>query len=141
MGASAHEIERQIGETRERMDANLTRLEGQTRSRAMRYGRFAAVGLAAALVAGIAFFVYRRTHRPSLADRVVSRARGVRDLKLKDLNLKDRLPTVTLRINEREDEEPGTVESIVRKVAPALAGTAGTALLQRLAAESDEPGE
>src|SRR5690349_8272456 len=98
MGASAREIERQIGETRERMDANLTRLEGQTKSRAMRYGRYAAVGVAAALVAGVAFLVYRRTHRPSLADRVVSRARGVKDFKLKDLNLKERLPSVTLRV-------------------------------------------
>ena len=37
MGASAREIEREIRQTRERMDENLTRLEGQATSRAKRY--------------------------------------------------------------------------------------------------------
>jgi hypothetical protein len=140
MGASAREIERQIRETRERMDDNLTRLEGQASSTAARYGRIAAVVLGVVAVGGVAYLVYRRTHRPTLVDRLD-------ELSLDNLRtlvgeasdgLRDRLPSVTLRVNEKMDEEPGTVESIIRKVAPALVGTAGSALLSRVAAPPDE---
>jgi hypothetical protein len=140
MGASAREIERQIKETRERMDDNLTRLEGRASSSAVRYGRIAAIVLGAVAVGGIAYVVYRRTHRPTLRDRLD-------DLSLDKLKtviaeasdrLRDRLPSVTVRLNERTEEEPGTVEDIIRKVAPALVGTAGSALLSRLAASPDE---
>ncbi len=130
MGASAREIERQIAETRDRLDRNVSELEGRTRSNAVRYGRIAAAGLALVLVAGIAFVVYRRTHRPSLVERFRMRARG--------LSLRDRLPSVTVRVNEKVEQEPGTVEKIVREVAPALAGTAGSALLGRLVSKPDE---
>lgn len=130
MGASAREIERQIAETRDRLDRNVSELEGRTRSNAVRYGRIAAAGLALVLVAGIAYVVYRRTHRPSLVERFRMRARG--------LSLRDRLPSVTVRVNEKVEQEPGTVEKIVREVAPALAGTAGSALLGRLVSKPDE---
>lgn len=130
MGASAREIERQIAETRDRLDRNVSELEGRTRLNAVRYGRIAAAGLALVLVAGIAFVVYRRTHRPSLVERFRMRARG--------LSLRDRLPSVTVRVNEKVEQEPGTVEKIVREVAPALAGTAGSALLGRLVSKPDE---
>ena len=132
MGASAREIERQIKETRERMDANLNELEGRTRSNAVRYGRIAAIGLGVLAVVSVAFIVYRRTRRPTLRDRLddLSPAR----LRALAGDLKDRLPSVTVRVNERAAEEPGTVESILRDVAPTLVGSAGSALLQRVAA-------
>src|SRR5207237_8316 len=50
MGASAREIERQIMETRERMDDNLNELEGRAASNAVRYGRIAAIVVAAVAV-------------------------------------------------------------------------------------------
>ena len=136
MGASAREIERQINETRDRMDENLTRLEGRTKSNAVRYGRIAAIGLGVLAVAGAALLVYRRLHRPTLRDRLD-------DLSLDRLrslaaDLRDKLPSVTVRVNEKSEEEPGTVESILRKVAPALVGTAGSALLERVATASDD---
>ena len=140
MGASAREIERQIKETRERMDDNLTRLEGQATTRAARYGRIAAIALGMLAIGGVAWFVYRRTHKPTLRDRL-------NDLSLDNLRmlaaeasdrLKERLPSVTVRVNEKTEEEPGTIESIIRKVGPALAGTAGSALLSRLAASSPD---
>jgi hypothetical protein len=140
MGASAREIERQIKETRERMDDNLTRLEGQATSSAARYGRIAAIALGAIAIGAVAFVVYRRTHRPTLRDRLD-------DLSLDNLRtlaieasdrFKERLPSVTVRVNEKTEEEPGTIESIIRKVGPALAGTAGSALLSRIAATADE---
>lgn len=140
MGASAREIEREIKQTRERMDDNLTRLEGQAASSAKRYGVIAAAVLGVAIVATAGIVLYRRTHRPSLRERID-------DLSLDHLRelvseltatLKDRVPSVTLRVNEKTDEEPGTVESIIRKVAPALAGTAGSALLNRLIATPED---
>jgi hypothetical protein len=140
MGASAHEIERQIRETRARMDDNLTRLEGRASSSAVRYGRIAAVVLGGIALGGIAYLIYRRTRRPTLRDRLD-------DLSLDNLRtlvadasdrLRDRLPSVTVRFNEKTESESGTVESILRKVAPALVGTAGSALLSRVAAPPDE---
>jgi glutathione S-transferase len=136
LGASAREIERQIKETRERMDHNLTRLEGRAASNARRYRVVAGTAAGVALVAAAAFLVYRRTHRPSLRDRV-------NELSLADLRtlvdrLKDAAPSLTVRINEKTEEEPGIVRTILRKVAPALVGTAGTALLQRIAVAPDD---
>ena len=130
MGASAREIERQIRETRERMDANLNRLEGQAASSAKRYGLIAGAVAGAAIIAAAAFVIYRRTHRPSLRERLS-------DLSLDDLRglagrLKDSAPSVTVRVNEKTEEEPGMVEAMLRKAAPALVGTAGSAL-QRIA--------
>ena len=136
MGASAREIERQIEETRARMDDNLTRLEGQAQSSAVRYGKIAGAIAGAIVLGGIAFVIYRRTHRPTLRDRLD-------DLSIDHLralvgeasdSLRDRLPSVTVRVNEKTEEEPGVFQSIIRKVGPALAGTAGSALLSRIAA-------
>jgi hypothetical protein len=140
MGASAREIERQIEETRARMDDNLTRLEGQAQSSARRYGTIAGVVLGAALLGGVALLVYRRTRRLTLRDRLDSLSIDhLRALLLEaGESLRDRLPSVTVRINEKAERAPGTFESIIRKVGPALAGTAGSALLARIAAMREE---
>src|SRR5437016_6349398 len=76
MGASAREIERQIKETRERMDENLTVLEQRAASNAVRVGKIVAVaaGVAAAVVGGS--FLYRRGGRPTLKDRLERIALG-----------------------------------------------------------------
>ena len=140
MGASAREIERQIKETRERMDTNLTQLEGRAASNAKRYGRIAAIVAGVAVVAGVGLLIYRRRRRRTLRDRID-------DLSIENLRslaqevsgrLKDRLPSVTVRVNEKTREEPGTVEDILRKVAPVLVGTAGSALLERIASAPDD---
>jgi hypothetical protein len=131
MGASAREIEREIKETRDRMDANLTRLEGTAASRAVRYGKWAVVGVGALAVAGIAFLVYRRSRKPTVRDRL-SEASVERLRELLD-KVREELPSVTVKVNDRSEREPGTVESILRKVAPAIIGTASTAVLERIA--------
>ena len=135
MGASAREIERQIKETRDRMDENLTRLEGSAATNAVRYGRIAAVGAGVLAVAAVAFVVYRRSRKPTLRDRLddVSLTR-VRELVEK---LRDELPSVTVTVNDRSEREPGMFEAIMRKVAPALIGTASTAVLERVSRPPD----
>jgi hypothetical protein len=116
------------------MDDNLTRLEGQAQSSAVRYGKIAGAIVGALALGGIAFVIYRRTRKPTLRDRLD----GLSIDNLRTLvaeasdSLRDRLPSVTVRVNEKTEEEPGTVESILRKVAPALVGTAGSALLSRI---------
>ena len=140
MGASAREIERQIKETRDRMDDNLTALEGRAASSAARYGRLAAFGLVVVAVGGAAYFIYRRMRKPTLKDRFD----GLSVEKLRSLakevsgRLKDELPPVTVTVNKKTEREPGTIESILRKVAPALVGTASTALLDRVARPAGE---
>ncbi len=135
MGSSAREIERQIKETRERMDDNLTELEGQAASGVRRYGRIAAVVVGVVAIGGVGFLIYRRMHRATLKDRLA-------DLSLDDLRalveevsgrLKEQMPSVTVKVNEKNAAVPGPVESILRRVAPALVGTASTALLERIA--------
>jgi uncharacterized membrane protein YccC len=131
MGASAREIEREIKETRERMDENLRRLEGTAASRAVRYGRWAAVGVGVLAMAGVVFVVYRRIRRPTLRDRLSDASvERLRELLEK---FREELPSVTVKVNDRSEREPGTVESIVRKVAPAIIGTASSAVLGRIA--------
>jgi hypothetical protein len=55
--------------------------------------------------------------------------------------LKKPLPSVKVVVNSEEaGKEPGTLESVVRKVAPAVVGTASTALIERFT-RSSEPTE
>jgi len=134
MGASTREIERQIKETRERMNDNLNDLEGRAASSAVRYGRVAAIVVAAIAIGGAGFLIYGRMHRPTLKDRLDGLSiESLREL-AEELSgrLKERLPSVTVTVNDKSPREPGTVESIVRKIAPALVGTASTALLERV---------
>jgi hypothetical protein len=104
MGASSREIERQIKETRARMDANLSRLEDRAASNAVRYGTIAAIGLGALAIGGVAFLVYRRKRGHQLKVRRV----------------------------EKKPAQRGALARIVRVVAPAVAATASRALFQRL---------
>jgi hypothetical protein len=136
MGASAREIEREIRETRERMDDNLSRLEVRAASGAARYGRIVAVA-GVVLAAGIASLIlYRRRRRPTWRDRLGDLSvDNLRDLADElSQRLKDGMPSVTVRVNEKVEKEPGTAQAIIRRVAPSLLGTASTALLSRVAA-------
>lgn len=142
MGASEDKIDRQIKETRDHMDENLGVLEQRAASNVMRYGRIAAVVLGMAAVAGAGVLIYRRMNRPTRREqlqRILIEA--LKDLpeSLRDLpdevrtRLKKPLPSVKVVVNgEDAAHEPGTLESIVRRVAPAVVGTASSALIDRL---------
>jgi hypothetical protein len=150
MGASADEIDRQINETRDQIDQNLGVLEKRAASNAMRYGRIAAVVVGVVTVAGAAVLIYRRMNRPSRRDQLQSMLlEALRDLpgSLRDLpdevtsRLKKPLPSFKVVVNgEEAGKEPGRLESVVRKVAPAVVGTASTALIERFT-RSSEPRE
>ncbi len=142
MGSSAREIEREIKETRQRLDVHLDELESRATSNAVRYGRIAAVVVGVAAVGAAAVLIWRRTHPPTLKDRM----RGLSVDSLRDLvdemsvQLKERLPSVSVRVNEEQPREPGTLDAIIRKVAPAVLGTASTAVLQRVGQTGDPEG-
>jgi hypothetical protein len=147
VGASADEIDRQINETRDRIDQNLAVLEKRAASNAMRYGRIAAVVLGVVTVAGAGVLIYRRMSRPSRREQLQSMLiEALKDLpdSLRDLpdevksRLKKPLPSIKVVVNgEEAAREPGTLERIVRKVAPAVVGTASTALIERFTRSSD----
>ena len=141
MGAAADEIDRQIKATRDHMDENIGVLEQRAASNAVRYGRIIAVALGAAALAGAGVLVYRRMNQPSrreqlrrmLIDALKDLPDSVRDLPDEvTTRLKKPLPSVKVVVNgEDQATEPGALESIVRKVAPAVVGTASTALIGR----------
>jgi len=133
MGASADQIDRQIRETRERMDENLGVLEARAASNAVRYARIVAIVVGAAAAGGAAFLLYRRFRsRPALKDRLREMPpQAIRELGSRLKNARRSMPSVTLTLNDDGHTEPGALESIVRKLAPALIGTAATAVIER----------
>jgi hypothetical protein len=147
MGASTDEIDRQIKETREHMDENLGMLEQRAASNVMHYGRIAAVVLGVVAVAGTGVLIYRRMRRPSRREQLQSMVlEMLRDLPdtLRDLpgevgsRLKKPLPSIKVVVNgEDESKEPGTLESIVRRVTPAVVTTASGAVIDRVMRQSD----
>ncbi|HKV88543.1 MAG TPA: hypothetical protein VJT78_11160 [Candidatus Dormibacteraeota bacterium] len=122
------------------MDENLGVLEARATSNAVRYGRIVAVVAGAAAVGAAAFLIYRRVRRPSLKGRLKEVSPdGLRQLadelasRMKRMkNLKRAMPSVTVTVNDKAAAEPGAFESIIRKVAPAVVGTASTALIEKV---------
>jgi hypothetical protein len=147
MGDSADDIDRQIKETREHIDENLGVLEQRATSNAVRYGKIAAVIVGVAVMAGAGVLIYRRINRPTRREQLRSLLmEALKDLPdtLRDLpedvanKVKKPLPSIKIVLNgEDEAREPGTLESIVRRVAPALVGTASSAVIGRFTRSSD----
>lgn len=134
MGASADQIEREIRETRQRMDENLALLEDRAVSNAVRYGRIAAVAvvLTGAGVAG--FLIYRHLRRPAIKEKL----EGLSPESLRELaveigsRVKEKFPSVTLTVAERKEPQTGPVRSVLRRVTPMLIGTAATAIIKKM---------
>jgi hypothetical protein len=144
MGATTDQIEREIKQTRDRMDGNLGVLERRAASSAVRYGRIAAIafGVVAAGVAG--YVVYRRMKRPTLKDRFDQLSpEFLRELLVElGARVKKEVPSVTVTVNEKSGSQPGMLQSILRTVAPAIVGTASSAVIERVtrpSGDSDKP--
>jgi hypothetical protein len=146
MGASTDQIDRQIKETRERMDENLGTLEERAANNAVRYGKIAAIVVAAALAGGAAFLIVRRLRKPTLGQRLQGMSPDAMrelagELRSRIKDARKSMPSVTVTVNDKEKAEPGTLESIVRKVAPAVIGTASTAVVEKLSGSRNEEAE
>jgi hypothetical protein len=135
MGDSSDEIDREIRETRRQLDQNLGILEQRAASGARRYGRIAAgvgVGVAALVIGAV---VYRRYRRRSVVKQLrEALLQSVRDLPDEVTSrLKRRLP-IKVVVTDRANEEstPSAWASIARKVAPAVAGSAASAVVSRV---------
>ncbi|HVS48111.1 MAG TPA: hypothetical protein VHJ99_04325 [Candidatus Dormibacteraeota bacterium] len=147
MGNEANEITRQIKETEDQMDEDLGELEQRAASNAMRYARIAAVVLGVAAVAGVGVLIYRRMNRPTRREQLRRMLfEALKDLpdSLRDLpeevtdRLKKSLPSVTVVVNrDNAARELGRLERIVRRVAPAVAGSASSALIHRFTTAPD----
>jgi hypothetical protein len=136
MGSSEDEIDRQIK-------------EGRAASNAVRFAKIAAVIVGVAVVAGAGVLIYRRMNRRTRTDQLRSMlVEALRDLpdSLRELpdevstRLKRSLPTIKVVVNGDEAGEPGTLERIVRRVAPAVVGSASTAVMERFT-RSSGPGD
>ena len=142
MGASTDDIDRQIKETRDQIDENLGTLEQRAASGALHYGRIAAFVLGAAVVTGASVLIYRRVNRRNRREQVRSMlAQALKELpgslqegagELK-ARLKKPMPSVKVVINGDEAAaQPGTLESVLRRVGPAVVSTASGAVIDRL---------
>jgi hypothetical protein len=132
MGDSADEIDRQISSTRHQIDANLEVLESRAAAGAKRAGVMIAAGVAAGLaIGGVAYLVYRKVRRPSLAGRM----HDVLPQALADLpdEIRRRLPDPPFRvvITSGSDAEarPRAWESIGRRIAPTVVSSAVSAVM------------
>ncbi len=76
MGPSAAEIDQQIKETRQQLDANLGLLEARAARKARQVARIAgAVAVGVAATAGIGFFIYRMRQHRTASSRVSAAVR------------------------------------------------------------------
>ena len=133
MGATADEIDREIGATRDHVDQNLTILERRAMKGARRYGTMVAIGLVAGvLVGGAAFVIYRTVRKPAMAERLS----GMMPDALGEIpdSVREKLKRRPVRvvISTAEDREMAW-ESVARKVAPMIATSVAGALASRLA--------
>jgi len=134
MGASKDQIEREIRETRERMDENLELLEDRAVSNAVRYGRIAVVALLVTAAGVAGFLMYRRMRRPGVKERLERLSpESLREFAVEiGTHVKERFPSVTVTVNEKKEPEPWPLQSILRRVAPTIIGSASTAVVEKL---------
>ena len=144
MGASSVEIERQIRETRGRLDEELRVLEQRAAASARRFGRVAAgvgVGLGAVVVGVMVYRRYRQRERVKGLHRAL--LQSFRDLPEElTSRLKRRLPLkVVVTDRAQEESASGAWAGVARKVAPTIVGSAAAAIASRIAnrAPRDRP--
>lgn len=132
MGSETDEIGRQIAETRDHVDENLTILEKRAAANARRVALMVAAGAAAGvIIGGAVFLLYRQMRRPGVTERLQDMMPDA----LTDLpdtirkRFKDR--PVKVVISSGEDKE-AVWESVARRVVPAVATTMATAIATRV---------
>jgi len=147
MGPSEDEIGRQTRETREPGDEYLGVPEQRTESDAVRYAKIAVVVVGAVAVATAGVLIYRRFRRPARREQLRRRlVEALEDLPdtVRDLpdevarKIKRPLPSIKVVVNpEAGAKAREALESMVRRVAPAMAGTASSAFNRRFRRSSE----
>jgi len=136
VGASSAEIERQIAETRQRLDANLKLLERRAVSGARKAARVAAmVGIGLASAAAVSFAIYRLTRRRSHAATVKDAVpASIRHLPSRVTNaLRNRPATVKVVVAGSDDSRsPSPWRTIAERVATTVAVSTAGALASRI---------
>jgi len=132
MRKSPDEIDRQIDETRDDTEQDFGNLERQAGSGARPYGRIALITVAILALAGAGYLVYKRVRRPTLAKRLRARVLdSIRELPPElQSRLKKQIPRVKVVVSNKADEGLGTLETMARRVTPAVVGSATTAVLE-----------
>ena len=132
MGGSSDEISRQIAETRDHVDENLTVLEQRAAANARRIGIMVAAGVAAGIViAGAAFLIYRQTRKPGVSERIHDMLPDALTDLPETIRTRFKGRPVKVVISDGADREP-VWQSVVRKVAPAVATSMATAVTARM---------
>jgi hypothetical protein len=131
MGASTDEIGRQIAETRDHVDENLTILEQRAASNARRIGIIVAAGVAAGvLIGGAAFLIYRQVRKPGMSERLHGMVPdAISDLP-ETIRARFKGRPVKVVISDREEKE-AVWEAVLRKAAPAVLTSVATAAVSR----------
>jgi hypothetical protein len=136
VGASSAEIERQITETRQHLDANLKVLERRAASGARKAARVAAmIGVGVASAAAVGLVAYRLTRHRSPAAVVRDAVPGsFRRLLRRVANAFEQRPrTVKVVVADADDSGgPSTWRAIAEKVATTVAVSAAGALVSRI---------
>jgi hypothetical protein len=132
MRKSPDEIDRLTNETRDKGEDDFEGFEQRVPSDAQMYGRIAMISLAVVALAGAGYLVYRRVRRPTLARRLRTRVLdSIRDLPPElQSRLKKQIPRVKVVVANKADDGLGTLETMARRVTPAVVGTATTAVLE-----------
>jgi len=126
MGPSADEIDRKLRLSREQVDQNLDVSDETAESDAARYGKVAAAGVGAVVVAAAGVLIYRRLRRPARREQLrrilVEALEDLPDV-LQDLpdelvrKIKRPLPSIKLVVNpEAGAKVRGALESMIRRV-------------------------
>ena len=125
-------IDRQINETRDNLEESVEGFEQRAPSDARLYGRIALISVAVLVLAGAGYLVYRRAKRPTLATRLRTRFMdSLRDLPPElQSRLKKQIPRFKVVVSNKADEGLGTLETMARRVTPAVVGGATTAVLE-----------
>ena len=132
MGAPTDEIGRQIAETRDHVDENLTILEKRAAANARRVAIIVAAGVAAGLVVGGgAFLIYRHMRKPGMSERLHDMIPDALTDLPETIRTRFKGRPVKVVISSGEGRE-SVWESIARRVAPAVATTMVGAVTARI---------
>jgi hypothetical protein len=134
MGASSTEIDQEIRNTREELDAKLVILERRVASGARVYGRIAAGVAVGVLAVVVGVVIYRRRRDRKVVNQLQDALDDMRDLPADVIaRLKARLPVkVVVTDRAHEARMPSGWVGFAQKIAPTVVGSVAGAIASRM---------